>query len=134
MANVILCEPEARYRKLLRYILEGVHHRVSEIEGYEGLPGLIASERADLLILGAHLEDRTGPFADPVWQKALPGVPLLLLLSGPPEARTAFLEAWHGPPTFKFLGQPVEPYPLLAMVKSMVTAPEIWRRGGQHAV
>jgi hypothetical protein len=28
----------------------------------------------------------------------------------------------------------LDPYPLLALVKSMVTAPETWRQGGQHKV
>lgn len=134
MARIILCEPEARYRKLLRYILEGVHHDVSEAEEYAGLPQRIEAEGADLLILGAHLEDRSGPFSDPGWQAALPRIPTLLLLSGASGSRAALVEAWRGPPTFKLLSQPVEPYPLLAMVKSMVTAPEIWRRGGQHSV
>ena len=74
------------------------------------------------------------PAAPPDWSPALPQVPVLLLLSGPEGLKEEFLSSWEGPKTCNVLDHPLEPYPLLAMVKSMVTAPEIWRRGGQHKV
>jgi hypothetical protein len=61
-------------------------------------------------------------------------VPVLLLFSGPLDRQKAFLSAWEGPQRPKSLPQPLDPYPLLALVKSMVTAPETWRQGGQHKV
>jgi len=123
----------------LRYILEGIHHQVVEAESRAAVPGLLASDPPDLLILGVHLDaldadGGPGSAVPPDWSPALPDVPLLLLFSGPPGLREEFLSAWQGPKTFNVLDQPLEPYPLLAMVKSMVTAPEIWRRGGQHKV
>ena len=134
MASIFLCEPEARYRTLLRYILEGVHHSVTEAGGYAEVPGRLAAGPADLIVLGAHLEDGDGPWRDPDWQRGLPRLPLVLLCSGGTEARQAFLGSWQGPPGLKLLAQPVEPYPFLATVKSMLTSPETWRRGGQHSV
>jgi CheY-like chemotaxis protein len=133
MAKILLCEPEAHCRKLLRYILEGIHHEVSETDGCEGLSPLLASDPPDLLILGAPGQPGSR-CEDAGWQIGLPELPILLLLSGPPRRRQAFLEAWHGPPGYQVLAQPVEPYPLLAMVKTMLAAPETWRRGGQHKV
>jgi hypothetical protein len=64
----------------------------------------------------------------------LPEVPTLILFSGDPGMRLEFLEAWSGARPMNMMVQPVDPYPLLAMVKAMLTAPVEWRRGGQHAL
>lgn len=134
MAKILIYEPQERYRELLRYILEGIHHKVLEADGYAALPALLAGDPPDLLILGIHLEGENPPSGSRDWSPALPEVPVLLLFSGPEEKRKRFLSAWEGPKAPKTLAQPLEPYPLLAMVKSMVTAPETWRQGGQHKV
>ncbi len=132
MAKIVICEPDQRCRALLSYILEGIHHRVLEAEDYQALPALIASDPPDLLILGVHAETAPAPHSD--WRLALPDLPVLLLFGGSSELMDEYLAAWDGPKTLNVLPQPLEPYPLLAMVKSMVTAPETWRRGGQHTV
>jgi CheY-like chemotaxis protein len=142
MAKILIYEPQERARELLRYILEGIHHKVLEADGYADLPALLAGDPPDLLILGVHLEgekdgEKDGendPAASRDWSPRLPEVPVLLLFSGPDNLRKRFLSAWEGPKAPKVLTQPLEPYPLLALVKSMVTAPETWRRGGQHKV
>jgi DNA-binding response OmpR family regulator len=134
MAKILIYEPQDRYRDLLRYILEGIHHKVLEADGYGDLPALLAEDPPDLLILGVHLDGENASTASRDWSPALPEVPVLLLFSGPDEKRKQFLSAWEGPKAPKALAQPLEPYPLLALVKSMVTAPETWRRGGQHKV
>jgi DNA-binding response OmpR family regulator len=134
MAKILICEPDERCRALLSYILEGIHHRVVETDAYAALPAMIAADPPDLLILGVHAEETSHSGASHDWRPALPDLPVLLLFAGPTELRDEFLAAWDGPKSLNVLAQPLEPYPLLAMVKSMVTAPEIWRRGGQHKV
>jgi DNA-binding response OmpR family regulator len=134
MAKILIYEPQQRFRDLLRYILEGIHHEVLEADGYADLPDLLAGDPPDLLILGVHLDGLTDPASSRDWSPALPEVPVLLLFSGPDERQKQFLSAWAGPKRPKALSQPLEPYPLLALVKSMVTAPETWRQGGQHKV
>jgi hypothetical protein len=54
------------------------------------------------------------------------------LFSGDPGLRQGFLNAWEGTRIMNKMTQPIDPYPLLAMVKAMLTAPAEWRRGGQH--
>jgi DNA-binding response OmpR family regulator len=134
MAKILIFEPETRYRVLLRYILEGINHRVLDAGSGEDIPVLLASDTPDLVILGVHLDTEPGLLSWQEWQLALPDVPTLLLFSGEAHRREGFLDAWDGPKTLNMMVQPVEPYPLLAMVKSMLTAPEVWRRGGQHIV
>jgi DNA-binding response OmpR family regulator len=134
MAKIVICEPDARCRALLSYILEGIHHRVLEADDYDALPALIAADPPDLLILGVHGEERLPSSQRSDWRPALPDLPVLLLFGGSSELMEEYLAAWDGPKTLNVLHQPLEPYPLLAMVKSMVTAPETWRRGGQHTV
>jgi CheY-like chemotaxis protein len=134
MAKILICEPDARCRALLSYILEGIHHRVVEAGAYAALPALIAADPPDLLILGVDAGESADSAASPDWLPALPDLPVLLLLSGPSMRKDEYLAAWHGPKTINVLDQPMDPYPFLAMVKSMVTAPEIWRQGGQHKV
>ena len=68
------------------------------------------------------------------WQLALPEVPTLILFSGDPGLRGEFLEAWDGARPMNMMVQPVDPYPLLSLVKAMPTAPVEWRRGGQHSL
>lgn len=134
MAKIVICEPDERCRALLSYILEGIHHRVLEADDYDALPALIASDPPDLLILGVHAEEESASARQPDWRPALPDLPVLLLFGGSAKLKEEYLAAWDGPKTLNVLPQPLEPYPLLAMVKSMVTAPETWRRGGQHTV
>ena len=140
MSKILIFEPETRYRILLRYILEGINHRVLDAGSWEDIPVLLAADRPDLVVLGVHLGEEEGEAATPglltwpEWQLALPDVPTLLLFSGDPDLREGFLDTWDGAKTVNMMVQPVEPYPLLAMVKTMLTAPEVWRRGGQHIV
>ncbi len=138
MSKILIFEPETRYRVLLRYILEGINHRVLDAGTWDDIPVLLASDRPDLIVLGVHLgeddSESTGMLTWPEWQLALPEVPTLLLFSGDPDLREGFLDSWDGAKLLNVMVQPVEPYPLLAMVKSMLTAPEVWRRGGQHIV
>jgi CheY-like chemotaxis protein len=134
MAKILICEPNERCRALLSYILEGIHHRVVEAETYAALPALITADPPDLLILGVDAGEAATPGSSPDWLPALPDLPVLLLLSGPSTRKDEYLAHWDGPKTVNVLDQPMEPYPFLAMVKSMVTAPEIWRQGGQHKV
>lgn len=139
MAKIVICEPDARCRALMSYILEGIHHRVLEAGDYDSLPSLLAADPPDLLILGVHAERESASADRPDWRPAPPGpslpdLPVLLLFAGPPELKERYLAAWEGPKTFNVLTRPLEPYPLLAMVKSMVAAPETWRQGGQHSV
>ncbi len=132
MANILILESEKRYRVLLRFILEGINHRVREIRDRDQLPDWTAEKAPDLLILGIHLEGSLDDW--PVWQRSLPDVPVLFLFSGDPELKSAFLKAWAGTTAIKCLDQPVDPYPFLSMVKAMLTTPVVWRHGGQHAV
>jgi DNA-binding NtrC family response regulator len=134
MAKILIFEPEMRYRVLLRYILEGIHHTVLDAGHWDDIPVMLAAETPDLIILGVHLGEEPEIMTWPEWQVSLPEVPVLILFSGSPELREAFLDAWEGPKTLNMLVQPVDPYPLLAMVKAMLTAPGVWRRGGQHIV
>jgi CheY-like chemotaxis protein len=134
MAKILIYEPQERARELLRFILEGIHHEVLEADGYADLPALLAGDPPELLILGVHLDGENDPDASRDWSPGLPDVPVLLLFSGPDLRQKQFLSAWEGPKAPKVLTQPLQPYPLLALVKSMVTAPETWRRGGQHKV
>lgn len=134
MAKILIFEPETRYRVLLRYILEGINHRVLDAGCGEDIPVLLASDRPDLVVLGIHLDQEPGLLSWQEWQLALPDVPTLLLFSGETHRREQFLEGWDGPKTLNLMVQPVEPYPFMAMVKSMLTAPEVWRQGGQHIV
>jgi DNA-binding response OmpR family regulator len=133
MAKILIFEPESRYRIMLRFILEGINHRVLEAGGWEDVPMLLAADKPDLVILGVHLGEEPGLLTWPEWQLALPEAPTLLLFSGDAALREEFLDAWEGSRTLNMMVQPIDPYPLLAMVKAMLTAPMEWRRGGQHA-
>jgi DNA-binding response OmpR family regulator len=132
MAEILILESEERYRVLLRFILEGINHQVLEAADWDHMPTWSEGRGPDLLILGVHLEGGLGDW--PIWQRGLPEVPVLLLFSGDGELKEAFLKAWEGSPAIYSLDQPVAPYPFLAMVKAMLTAPAEWRRGGQHAL
>lgn len=133
MAKILIYEPEARYRMLLRFILEGMRHTVTDTEDWEGIPAILASEPPDLIVLGVHLEAESASVDWAAREASLPNVPTLLLFAGNPEMRQEFLKSWAGPRNMSVMVQPVNPYPLLAMVKNMLTAPVEWRRG-QHAV
>lgn len=132
MADILILESEERYRVLLRFILEGINHRVIEAGDRDHLPAWAGTKGPDLVILGIHLEGSLGDW--PIWQRGLPDAPVLILFSGDTELKDAFIKAWEGTPAINFLDQPVDPYPFLAMVKAMLTAPLEWRRGGQHAL
>jgi DNA-binding response OmpR family regulator len=133
MAKLLIFEPDAHYRMMLQCILEGINHRVVMAEGWEDIPILLAGEKPDLIVLGVNLGKEPDLLTWPEWQLALPEVPTLILFSGDMGMRTEFLDTWEGPSILKTMHQPVDPYPLLAMVKAMLTAPMEWRRGGQHA-
>jgi DNA-binding response OmpR family regulator len=133
MAKILIFEPEARYRHMLRFILEGINHQVLDAGSWEQFPVLLANDTPELIVLGVHLGEEPEILTWPEWQLALPNVPTLILFSGDPDMRDGFLEAWEGARTLNAMTQPIEPYPLLAMVKAMLTAPAEWRRGGQHA-
>jgi DNA-binding NtrC family response regulator len=134
MAKILIFEPEARYRVMLRFILEGIHHRVMDAGAWEDIPLLLAGDKPDLIVLGVHLGQEPEILSWPEWQLALPDVPTLLLFSGDGKLRQAYLEAWDGSRVMSQMVQPVDPYPLLAMIKAMLTAPAEWSRGGQHAL
>lgn len=133
MAKILIFEPEARYRMLLRFILEGMRHTVSDTEDWDEIPALMASEPPDLIVLGVRLDESSASTDWAARQALLANVPTLLLFSGNPEMRQEYLKAWAGPLTMNVMIQPVNPYPLLAMVKNMLMAPVEWRRG-QHSV
>jgi len=133
MAKILIFEPEARYRMLLRFILEGMRHSVRDSEDWEEIPALLASEPPDLLLLGVHLDEKSVSTDWAARQACLSNVPTLLLFAGNPDLRHEYLKHWAGPRTINVMIQPVNPYPLLAMVKNMLTAPVEWRKG-QHAV
>ncbi len=134
MAKILIFEPEARYRIMLRFILEGINHRVLDAGSWEDIPLLLASDKPDLIVLGVHLGEEPAILSWPEWQLALPEVPTLILFSGQENLREEFLNSWDGCRMMNMMIQPIEPYPLLAMVKAMLTQPVEWRRGGQHAV
>ncbi len=134
MAKILIFEPEARYRHMLRFILEGINHHILDAGSWDHIPILLANDTPDLIILGVHLGEEPEILSWPEWQLALPDVPTLILFSGDPELRDGFLDAWEGTRSMNMMVQPIDPYPLLAMVKAMLTAPVEWRRGGQHAV
>ena len=133
MAKILIFEPETRYRNMLRFILEGINHRVLEAETWEDIPLLLAGERPDLIVLGVHLGREPEILSWPEWQLALPDVPTLILFSGDASLRQGFLDGWEGSRMMNMMAQPIDPYPLLAMVKAMIMAPAEWR-GGQHAL
>jgi DNA-binding response OmpR family regulator len=132
MAKILIFEPDARYRMMLRYVLEGINHRVADTGSSEDIPTHLAAGKPDMIVLGVHLDDEADTLPRPEWQ-ALPDIPILLLFSGDPDLRKAFLDNWGGAYAMNIMVQPVEPYPLLAMVKAMLTKPVEWR-GGQHAL
>ena len=134
MAKIMIFEPEARYRNMLRFILEGINNKVLEASDWDDIPGLLATAKPDLIVLGVHLGEESGDLSWPKLRSTLPEAPTLLLFSGDPELRRAFLEGWDGSRIMNMMVQPIDPYPLLAMVKAMLTAPVEWRRGGQHAL
>ncbi len=134
MSHILILEPDEKYRFLLRYILEGINHRVSETGTVAGLPMLLTEGPPDLLVLGIHLEGDFG-FDEPrAPQGKLPEAPTLILFSGDDSRQREFLEQWGGFPAVKFMVQPVEPYRFMAMIKAMLTAPAVWRQGGQHVM
>jgi DNA-binding response OmpR family regulator len=136
MAEILILESEERYRVLLRFILEGINHRIVEAIDRDHLPEWPEGRGPDLIIIGVHLElegdDTMGDW--PIWQHGLPDAPVLVLFSGNPHLKPIFLKHWSGTTAIKCLDQPVDPYPLLAMVKALLTAPAEWRKGGQHAL
>lgn len=133
MAKILIFEPETRYRNMLRFILEGINHRVREAGTWEEIPPLLAGDRPDLIVLGVHLGQEPEILSWPEWQLALPDVPTLILFSGEASLRQGFLDGWEGSRLMNMMVQPIDPYPLLAMVKAMVMAPAELR-GGQHAL
>lgn len=133
MAKILIFEPETRYRMLLRFILEGMRHTVLDTENWEQIPSLLASGPPDLFVLGVHLDEGSPSVDWAARQACLSNVPTLLLFAGNPELREEYLKSWAGPRAINVMVQPVNPYPLLAMVKNMLTAPVEWRKG-QHAV
>ena len=133
MAKILIFEPETRYRNMMRFILEGINHRVLEAAGWEDIPVLLAGDRPDLIVLGVHLGQEPEILSWPEWQLALPDVPTLILFSGEASLRQGFLDGWNGSRLMNIMVQPIDPYPLLAMVKAMVMAPAELR-GGQHAL
>ncbi|MDB5103742.1 MAG: hypothetical protein JWP91_1431 [Fibrobacteres bacterium] len=133
MAKILIYEPEDRYRIMLRFILEGINHRVLDAGSLEDIPILLAADKPDLIVLGVHLGEEPEFPTWPDWRLELPDVPTLILFSGEESMRAEFLEAWDGSRSLNQMIQPIDPYPLLAMVKAMLTAPVEWRRGGQHA-
>jgi DNA-binding response OmpR family regulator len=133
MAKILIFEPETRYRNMLRFILEGINHRVLEAGSWEEIPPLLAGDRPDLIVLGVHLGQEPEILSWPEWQLALPDVPTLILFSGEASLRQGFLDGWDGSRMMNMMVQPIDPYPLLAMVKAMVMAPA-GLRGGQHAI
>jgi DNA-binding response OmpR family regulator len=134
MAKILIFEPETRYRNMLRFILEGINHRVLDAATWEDIPLLLAGDKPDLIVLGVHLGQEPEILSWPEWQLALPEVPVLLLFSGETSLRQGFLDAWDGTRRMNMMMQPIDPYPLLAMVKAMIIAPQEWSRGGQHAL
>lgn len=133
MAKLLIFEPDAHYRTMLQCILEGINHRVVMAEGWDDIPILLAGEKPDLIVLGVHLGEEPELLSWPEWQLAFPEAPTLILFSGDLELQQEFVDSWEGSRALKVMQQPVDPYPLLAMVKAMLTAPVEWRRGGQHA-
>lgn len=133
MAKILIFEPETRYRNMVRFVLEGINHRVLEAGSWEDIPLLLAGDRPDLIVLGIHLGQEPEILSWPERQLALPDVPTLLLFSGDAGLRQAYLDAWDGSRMMNMMVQPIDPYPLLAMVKAMIMAPAEWR-GGQHAL
>jgi DNA-binding response OmpR family regulator len=133
MARILIYEAEARYRIMLRFILEGINHDVAEAADWDDVPLAVAREQPDLLVLGVHLDEGPGHPTWPEWPRPTPETPTLMLFSGDPDLRITFLLEW-GARKVSHLVQPVEPYPLLKMVKAMLTAPVEWRVGGQHAL
>ncbi|HKP97903.1 MAG TPA: hypothetical protein VJ385_19360 [Fibrobacteria bacterium] len=134
MAKILIFEPDARYRAMLRFILEGINHRILDAGSWDGVRLLLANDKPELIVLGVHLGEEREILSRPEWRWSLPDVPILILFSGDPDLRNAFLDNWEGPRAPNIMVQPIDPYPLLAMVKAMLTAPVEWRRGGQHAV
>lgn len=137
MAKILIFEPETRYRNMLRFVLEGINHRVLEAGTWEDIPlllGGLADGKPDLIVLGVHLGQEPEILSWPEWQLALPDVPVLILFSGDASLRQGFLDGWDGSRKMNMMVQPIDPYPLLAMVKAMVIAPQEWSRGGQHAL
>lgn len=136
MAEILILESDERYRVLLRFILEGIHHRVVEAESWDDLPEWPHGQGPELVILSVHLElDGDGTMGDwPIWQRSLPDAPVLILFSGKPHLRDLFLRYWVGTTAIKCLDQPVDPYPFLAMVKAMLTASGVQNFGGQHVL
>jgi DNA-binding response OmpR family regulator len=133
MSKILIFEPEARYRNMLRFILEGINHRVMDAGSWDHIPVLLAGESPDLIILGVHLGEEPEILSWPDWQLVLPDVPTLILFSGDPDLREGFMDNWEGSRSLNIMVQPIDPYPLLTKVKAMLTAPVEWRRGGQHA-
>ncbi|MDB5048253.1 MAG: hypothetical protein JWO30_1324 [Fibrobacteres bacterium] len=133
MSKILIFEPEARYRNMLRFILEGINHRVMDAGSWDHIPVLLAGDSPDLIVLGVHLGEEPKILSWPDWQLVLPDVPTLILFSGDPDLREGFLDNWEGSKSLNIMVQPIDPYPLLSRVKAMLTAPVEWRRGGQHA-
>ena len=131
MAKILIFEPEARYRHMLRFILEGINHEVLDAGSREHVPLLAALEKPDLIILGVRLGDGPAVPAWSDWRPAPAEAPALLLFSGDLDLRPEFLDGWAGNRAVNMLNHPIDPYPLLVMVKAMLTAPAEWRRGGQ---
>lgn len=133
MAKLLIFEPDPHYRSMLQCILEGINHRVVIADGWEDVPTLLAGDKPDLFLLGVNLGKEPELLTWAEWQLAFPEAPTLILFSGDLEMQEEFVESWEGSRALKVMQQPVDPYPLLAMVKAMLTAPVEWRRGGQHA-
>src|SRR5258706_15635941 len=91
MAKILIFEPEARYRIMLRFILEGINHRVLDAGSWEDIPLLLASDKPDLIVLGVHLGEEPEILSWREWQLALPEVPTLILFSGKESLREEFL-------------------------------------------
>lgn len=131
MANILVYENDAHERNLTRLLLEGLRHRVREVETPSELFFMLDSWRPDLAIFGLPLwrEEDVGMLRK--FQRLAPGVPSLGLFSGDLARVEEFLGCLEQPRSLAALEQPVHPYRLLVQAKNALTAPAEWS-GGQH--
>jgi CheY-like chemotaxis protein len=137
MAEILILESEERYRILLRFILEGIGHRVLEAPDRDHVPAWPEGGSPDLVVMGVHLDlDGEGTMSDwPIWQGGLPEAPVLVLFSGNPHLKDRFLKSWNRGQGIRCLEQPVQPHAFLAAAKEMLGSPRIGSRADrrQHA-
>jgi CheY-like chemotaxis protein len=137
MAEILILESEERYRILLRFILEGIGHRVLEAPDRDHVPAWPEGRAPDLVVMGVHLDlDGEGTMSDwPIWQGGLPEAPVLVLFSGDAYLKDRFLKSWESGHEIRCLEQPVHPHALLAATKDLLGIPRIGSRADrrQHA-